>query len=81
MQDIKSKYDIILEAKARLEDEVDSLQSKMDLLCKWLLITYEGMGEFVFPHMLLCMHRTFTVASVRKPLVLNVDRFSYMHIL
>lgn len=38
-QDIKSKYDIILEAKARLEDEVDSLQSKVDLLGEASLIS------------------------------------------
>ena len=28
---MKTKYDIIMEAKARLEDEVDSLQSKVGL--------------------------------------------------
>lgn len=34
---MKTKYDIILEAKAKLEDEVDSLQSKVVLT---------GMGPF-----------------------------------
>lgn len=33
-QEIKTKYDIILEAKARLEDEVDSIQSKVLLTGK-----------------------------------------------
>jgi hypothetical protein len=32
VQEIKTKYDINMEAKARLEDEVDSLQSKVGLL-------------------------------------------------
>ncbi len=33
-QELKTKYDIVLEAKARLEDEVDSLQSKVGLIGK-----------------------------------------------
>ena len=33
-QELKTKYDIVLEAKARLEDEVDSLQSKVGLTGK-----------------------------------------------
>ena len=33
LKDIKLNYHIILESKASLEDEVDNLQSKVDLLC------------------------------------------------
>lgn len=34
LQELKTKYDIVLEAKAKLEDEVDSLQSKVGLIGK-----------------------------------------------
>ena len=34
-KDLKTRYDTVLEAKAKLEDEVDSLQSKISLLGGW----------------------------------------------
>ena len=54
LKEIKTKYDIVLEAKAKLEDEVESLQSKIRLAGESLWGTWReeatiGDDNF-FPH-------------------------------